>query len=42
MKGDGLPRITKWDVEDYMQWSTEMEIILRVAYLCSQLAIGHG
>jgi len=30
MKGDGLPCITKWDVENYMQWSTEMELILRI------------
>jgi len=30
MTGDGLPRITKLDVENYMQWSIEMEHILRI------------
>jgi len=29
MGGDGVPRVTNLDVDNYLSWSTEMENVMR-------------
>lgn len=29
MAGDGVPRVTKLDVDNYLSWSTELEHVMR-------------
>ena len=29
MRGDGVPRVTRLDVDNYLFWSTEMENVMR-------------